>query len=1137
MPKYTAGEYGVIISANTKPAIDDLKKVKKEITGTKSSFGDLFKSMKLGWIGAAAAAGKAFQSIKQYITNSIKSAINYAETVQKFNVTFRDVRSEANKMARELRNSFGLSNQEAKELLSSTGDLLTGFGLTGKEALDLSSAVQKLAVDTASFSNIEGGAKRASEALTKALLGERESVKALGIVISEKAIQERLALKNQDKLTGNALLQAKAYATLEIATEQSKNAIGDFARSQDSAANILRTINARFHDIAVTVGDFFMPAVVSVLKPIKNLLDNNKGLINTTSRLAEIRNKLTTSTEGLHKETKTLLKAQQELLRIELVSDIEDINDSFSDLKNELRDVSDTISNYEEVLRNASDVMENEFTTEQINDKIYNLNEEIQRLNQLKIKFQYDQNKLRDIDNQLDKAIKKKGQLETMRAYTADGEAAEKIVNVSEKIKKAKEEQAKLEEEINKKVLETAQTINLDILKRTDLEKINWELRQKAYELLKKEAEIIKKTPQPPVTPLIPIEYEIKEPKQSDAKNMLANMQDMLDETEGLEVKLFGDPEALNTGKKIGSALLNSLQGNDGKAAAKGLGNDIGSALQEMGGWAALIGTIIQIFWGKTKDEAKKFIHDLIENIDLFTQQLIQTIASILFNPVEIARIFKQLIMGLFDTLRALFTGELFKDNFFGKQKVPVDLEMSKSAEINIEIVNAEEELEKLNKLFKNKEFLIKMPADDILKHIKAVNTANNILKEDTQKELWDLEQKLEAADNNKDNLLKKYTDDWNKYQTKIDEWKNQISKLENFQWSVRDDYMKLIENFQAKQQRLTNDYEKSLENIDQQIENIENTIDSLNATQSKGSDETKKYLDNIIEVQTTLLNHSHAINKNNRTDLEQTREKIKLFEYLLKNSYEFKIGLFEQWKLEEDIVKLKEKEVGLTLDQITETDELLKLKKEAGQSTLSDIEYNKQLIDILKEQLDKVIELANEKGLDVLSMEEYWDILIEINKLEYDSYELERAKNEEIQKQNDSLKSQYEMKLSAEEKLKQAQLIASGLSTRQVEKQMQAFRVEQFQERKILAGIDGTSLSEMGNLASIFSGLVGQSGGFRVSGELAKIGEFIKNYQPSNTITNIDIRSLAEGINTGKISRDEILTIIEDLKEEVGSI
>ena len=50
-------------------------------------------------------------------------------------------------------------------------------------------------------------------------------MKLLGIAIPETDLQQRLFEKGQNKLTGLALRQAKAEATLELVTQQFKHVI------------------------------------------------------------------------------------------------------------------------------------------------------------------------------------------------------------------------------------------------------------------------------------------------------------------------------------------------------------------------------------------------------------------------------------------------------------------------------------------------------------------------------------------------------------------------------------------------------------------------------------------------------------------------------------------------------------------------------------------------------------------------------------------------------------------------------------------------------------------------------------------------------------------------------------------------
>ncbi len=198
----------------------------------------------------------------------IKAASDAEETASKFSTVFKSVEDDANAVADNLKNNFGLSSDASKKLLSDTGDLLTGFGFTGKMALDLSQKVNELAVDLASFTNFAGGAEGASAALTKALLGERESVKSLGISILEEDVKKQVAIQRSKGLRFETKRQAKAYATLTIAQNQSKNAIGDFARTQDQFANQMRILKARIGDLAVSFGKVLLPMATKLVRKL-----------------------------------------------------------------------------------------------------------------------------------------------------------------------------------------------------------------------------------------------------------------------------------------------------------------------------------------------------------------------------------------------------------------------------------------------------------------------------------------------------------------------------------------------------------------------------------------------------------------------------------------------------------------------------------------------------------------------------------------------------------------------------------------------------------------------------------------------------------------------------------------------------
>lgn len=203
----------------------------------------------------------------QFGAESIAVFSDLEETTQKFNVVFAGMGKQSSKAVEDLVNGYGQSELSAKKMLSATGDLLTGFGVTKDQALALAEGAAKLGSDLASFSNYAGGAEGATNALTKAMLGERESLKMLGVVIREddKAYKNLIKQAMTTGVTIDAIgktfkvsseQQAKAVATLALSYQQSGNAIGDFSRNMDSIANQSRTLENRMVELKSTIGGF-----------------------------------------------------------------------------------------------------------------------------------------------------------------------------------------------------------------------------------------------------------------------------------------------------------------------------------------------------------------------------------------------------------------------------------------------------------------------------------------------------------------------------------------------------------------------------------------------------------------------------------------------------------------------------------------------------------------------------------------------------------------------------------------------------------------------------------------------------------------------------------------------------------------
>jgi len=120
--------------------------------------------------------------------------------------------------------------------------------------------------------------------ITTALTGERESLKQLGIVVQETEVQQR-AMANTGKTVATSLTQQeKATATLELITAKAGKAVGDLARTQESAANQAKRIRAEFQTIAEDFASRMLPALAQMLPALQALIPPLSKLVDLSGK-------------------------------------------------------------------------------------------------------------------------------------------------------------------------------------------------------------------------------------------------------------------------------------------------------------------------------------------------------------------------------------------------------------------------------------------------------------------------------------------------------------------------------------------------------------------------------------------------------------------------------------------------------------------------------------------------------------------------------------------------------------------------------------------------------------------------------------------------------------------------------------
>lgn len=243
----------------------------------------------------AAVAVKALAAIGPPVAALTAESIGLAaemEIVQRrFETVFGDAAPAAAEELAHLAASVGRNRTELTAAAASIQDVLVPMGFMREEAALMSTDLVRLAVDLASF--VPGVDERqALLAFERALSGEREALKTLGVGFNEAEVQAealRLGLIQQ----GDDLNQvAEAVATYSILLQKSADAQGAAERNADTLAETMTRFTAQVRTAKEELGEELTPVV-------EDLIDDFGGLETSFAALSLGVDVLKASVEGV----------------------------------------------------------------------------------------------------------------------------------------------------------------------------------------------------------------------------------------------------------------------------------------------------------------------------------------------------------------------------------------------------------------------------------------------------------------------------------------------------------------------------------------------------------------------------------------------------------------------------------------------------------------------------------------------------------------------------------------------------------------------------------------------------------------------------------------------------------------------
>lgn len=241
------------------------------IRGTKQGY-DLLSAGAGKFIGIAAGAF-AVDSLLAFGEQLFNTASSMDALQKKAKVVFGDtlplITTEAEENAREM----GLTNAQYIAAAAGIQDLLVPMGFQRKEAAGISAELVNLSGALSEWTGGQVSSTEVSKILSKALLGEREELKQLGISLSDADIKAALAAKGLDKLTGAALEQAKATTTLELILAKSTDAQAAYADGAGSLVRQQAEASAKIQEVAEKLATLLLPVFNRLISVAGGVLD------------------------------------------------------------------------------------------------------------------------------------------------------------------------------------------------------------------------------------------------------------------------------------------------------------------------------------------------------------------------------------------------------------------------------------------------------------------------------------------------------------------------------------------------------------------------------------------------------------------------------------------------------------------------------------------------------------------------------------------------------------------------------------------------------------------------------------------------------------------------------------------------
>lgn len=273
----------IIVDANTRGAVRGMDQLGRS---SKSNLGQADKGIQkftqsmrtslpvIGAVGAAGAAAFASLSSSAAEASSVMGAMDRV---------FGSAGSGMQQFAKDAE-ALGLSQVEAGRAATLLGGQLASLGVSQAQA---SEKAKELVERAADLSVGFGTTQDAVTGISAILRNEFDTIEKFAVSLKKSDINARLAAKELDGLTGEALKNAEAIAALELLMEKTANRAGAWGDDSNKAARSQAELRASIENLQVEIGQNLLPAFTETVDALNAIVDTGSNAASVIAQVAD----------------------------------------------------------------------------------------------------------------------------------------------------------------------------------------------------------------------------------------------------------------------------------------------------------------------------------------------------------------------------------------------------------------------------------------------------------------------------------------------------------------------------------------------------------------------------------------------------------------------------------------------------------------------------------------------------------------------------------------------------------------------------------------------------------------------------------------------------------------------------------